>query len=193
MPPTMTEQELIAALQAGDRDALAVAFERYADGVYRLAMGFLRDDQQADGVVQDTFIKLMKQINAFEGRARLSTWLHRVATNECLGRLRQQKPSLPVEDFLDEDFMPSNFVSWDDIPDTICENGEAARMLQVAIESLSTSLRLVFVLRDVEGFSTQETAHMLDISESAVKVRLHRARLHLREKLADYFQEYIRT
>jgi RNA polymerase sigma-70 factor (ECF subfamily) len=184
---------LVERLRQRDPDALARVFEMQSDKIYRLAVSILRDEQQADGVVQDTFLKLIEAIDGFEGRSRLDTWLYRVAYNECLGRMRRAKPDVSLDDFLDGDFMPDNFVSWEQVPDDDLRSEEAQREMQAAISTLPSILSAVFTLRDIEGLSTRETATILGISESAVKVRLHRARLLLREKLADYFQEWVRT
>ncbi|MCA9915110.1 MAG: sigma-70 family RNA polymerase sigma factor, partial [Anaerolineae bacterium] len=131
--------------------------------------------------------------DSFEGRATLETWLYRVAYNECMMRVRRAKPDVSIEDFPEDDFMPGNFVSWQDLPDSALHSQEAWQQMQAAIDSLPSILSTVFTLRDIEGLSTRETASILNISESAVKVRLHRARLMLREKLANYFQEWVRT
>ncbi len=184
------QQVLFEALKQHDPEALAQVFERYSDKIYRLAVGILHDEQQADGVVQDTFIKLINSLDSFEGRSGIHTWLYRVAYNECLGRLRRTKPALSVDELPEDDFMPDNFTSWESVPDSVLTSHEAMQQMEAAVASLSQSLRVVFTLRDVEGLSVHETASILGISESAVKVRLHRARLVLREKLADYFEEY---
>lgn len=183
---------LVAALKRRDPDALAAVFEAHADKLYRLAANMLRDDISADGVVQDTFIRLIERVDSFEGRADIGTWLYRVAYNECMMRLRRQRPHLELDAIDEEGFMPANFSDWRDLPESAVSSSEAAAEMQQAIASLSPALRAVFLLRDVEGLSTQETAQALGLSESAVKVRLHRARLHLRERLAAYFDDYAR-
>jgi len=187
------QDNLLERLRQRDPDALALVFETQSDKIYRLAVSILHDEQQADGVVQDTFLKLIQAIDGFEGRSKLDTWLYRVAYNECMGRVRRAKPDVPIDDFLDEDFMPDNFVSWEHVPDSSLRSEEAQREMQKAISTLPSILSVVFTLRDIEGLSTRETAIILGISDGAVKVRLHRARLMLREKLADYFQEWVRT
>lgn len=186
------EQALVARLQQRDSEALAQVFNDHADQVYRLAISLLHDEQQADGVVQETFLALIKHIDRFEGKSSLSTWLYRVAHNECMGRLRRARPQTPIDDMLDDDYMPDNFTSWEMIPDAAMKSQEAMQQMDIAISTLSPALRSVFVLRDVEGLSTAETAEALAITQSAVKVRLHRARLLLREQLAEYFEEYTR-
>jgi len=174
--------ELVEALKRRDESALAWVFENHADRIYRLALGILHDEQQADGVVQDTFLALIEHIDGFEGRSALGTWLYRVAYNQCMGRLRH--PPLLLDDKLP---MPENFVDWRAVPDDLLTSAEMRGQIDQAIETLKPALRAVFLLRDVEELSTEETAQALGISVGAVKVRLHRARLALREALAGYF------
>lgn len=181
------DTQWIDALKQRDPAALSSVFEAYADKIYRLAVSLLHDEQSADGVVQDTFIKLIEHVDDFEGRSSISTWLYRVAYNECMMRLRRQRPQLELDQLDQEGFMPSNLTSWGDLPDAAILEGEAADEMRRAIEKLSPALRAVFTLRDIEELSIRETAQILEVSESAVKVRLHRARLQLREHLAGYF------
>lgn len=186
----MSEEALVAALRQRDSQALTQVFELYADKIYRLAAGMLHDEAQADSVVQDTFLALIEHIDSFEGRSSIGTWLYSVARNECLHQIRRSRPQVSVDELLDEDLLPENFASWEHVPDEILRGEEARLMMEMAIRSLSPALREVFTLRDIEGLSIAETARILHIGESAVKVRLHRARLTLREKLAGYFEEY---
>lgn len=181
------EQVLITALKQRDPAALSALFEQYADKLYRLAAGMLRDEVQADGVVQNTFLALIEKVDTFEGRANIGTWLYRVAYNECLMRLRR-KPDADLADD-DPDIMPGHFTDWTTMPDALIGSAEAAAEMERAITSLKPELRAVFTLRDVEELSTAETARALGITEALVKVRLHRARLALREQLAAYFDE----
>jgi RNA polymerase sigma-70 factor, ECF subfamily len=187
---TDTAQDaLVAALKRHEPEALAQAFQLHADRLYRLAVSILNDEVQADGVVQDTFLKLIQHIDRFEERSSLGTWLYRIATNEALGRLRRAKPQV---DFAEDDgdmTTPTCFVDWQNVPEAQFADQEAAAVVQRAVEALSPALRAVFTLRDVDELSTGQTADILGISESAVKVRLHRARLALREHLAIYFAE----
>jgi RNA polymerase sigma-70 factor (ECF subfamily) len=189
----VVEIALIAALQRRDEQALAQVFEQYADKIYRLALSTLRDEQQADGVVQDTFLKLIEHIDRFEARASIGTWLYRVAYHECLGRLRRAK-NVPdsLDDGLIETTMPTHFVDWQTLPETLLSHQETQSEIHKAIATLPETLRSVVTLRDIDELSTRETALILGISEAAVKVRLHRARLLLREHLASYFEEYLR-
>lgn len=187
------EQALVAALKGRDPAALATVFEQYADRIYRLAMNVLHDEQQADGVVQNTFMALIEHIDQFEGRARVGTWLYRVGYNECQMRLRSVRPDLELDALDEPDIMPARFVDWETVPESVVSSAESAAQMERAIASLKPELRMVFILRDVEELSTQETAQILSLSEGAIKVRLHRARLALREKLAAYFEERVRA
>lgn len=182
------EQALITALKHRDPAALSALFETYADKIYRLAAGMLRDDVQADGVVQNTFLTLIEKVDTFEGRANIGTWLYRVAYNECLMRLRR-KPDADLDEADEADVMPGHFTDWTTLPEALISSAEAAAEMERAIARLKPELRAVFTLRDVEELSTAETARALGISEALVKVRLHRARLALREQLAAYFDD----
>lgn len=186
----MDESRLIEALKQRDPAAMSEVFEIHANRVWRLALSLLHDEQQADGVVQNTFLALIEHIDGFEGRASIGTWLYRVAYNECAGRIRRARPDVSMDEFDEGEFMPASFIDWDAMPDAALTNQEAAEQMQQAIDALPPALRTVFLLRDVEGLDTRSTAQTLGISESAVKVRLHRARLALRESLAAYFEEY---
>jgi len=184
------EQALVEALRQRDTDALSTVFETYSDRIYRLALSLLLDEQQADGVVQDTFISLIEHIDSFEGRAALGTWLYRVAYNNCMGRLRRIKPQLDLDDSEDAS-LPEKLMDWNAIPDKLMASAESIEQISRAVEGLNPALRVVFLLRDVEELSTIETAEVLGLKPGTVKVRLHRARLALREQLADYFEERV--
>lgn len=184
----MTEDHrLLERLRAGDSEALSAVFESYSDRIYRLALSLLHDEQSADGVVQDTFIALIEHLDSFEGRSSVGTWLYRVAYNNCMGRLRKNRPAVEVED--GDTVMPERFIDWQNIPEKMLTGSEAMAQVETALEMLSPALRAVFILRDIEDLPTEEVAQALDISISAVKVRLHRARLALREALSAYFEE----
>ncbi len=190
MPPIQDEAALLQALQAGDSAALAAVFDAYADRLYRLALGLLQDPAEAEDIVQEAFLTLMTHLDRFEGRSRVGTWLYRVAYNASLDRLRRRRPEpLPEEDPEGPDIppMPRALVEWRLTPEEILANAEALAQLDEAIAELPESLRAVFILRDIEGLSTAETAEALGISPGAVKVRLHRARLALREQLSETF------
>lgn len=170
---------------------LPALFENHADRVYRLAYGLLRDEDQAEDVVQMVFLKILQQPESFGGRSNFTTWLYRVVYNTTLDLLRRQKEmvEIPDETTVEDGVpMPSIFVEWQS-PETTLLTAEGGQYLDAAIASLPPALRAVFLLRDVEELSGEETAAALGIEIGNVKVRLHRARLLLRERLAAYFAE----
>ncbi len=188
------DNQLITHFQsANPQQALATLFERFADKVYRLAFSLLRDEAAAEDVVQETFLAAMDNRQQFQGRSNLGTWLYRIAYNQSISLLRAKETHpLPDENDPDDDQqlpMPSSFIAWELRPEEMLENKEIQRELEGAIQSLPEKLRTVFLLRDVNDLSTKETAELTGLSEPAVKVRLHRARLELRERLAPFFTE----
>jgi RNA polymerase sigma-70 factor (ECF subfamily) len=193
---TQAQPISLEALKAGDRAEFARFVEENSPIIYRLALRMLRNEQDAEDVLQEAFIKAYQHIQSFDGRAKLSTWLYRIATNEALMLLRKRKPEgLSVEQpGSDEDGDlqdPLQIVDWTQVPETELLSGETRAYVQQAIDQLPDTLRLTFILRELEGLSTQETAQVLDIQPGAVKTRLSRARLQLREMLSTYFEEQI--
>jgi RNA polymerase sigma-70 factor (ECF subfamily) len=165
--------------------------ERHSGTVYNLALRMMNDPQEAEDVLQETFISAFRALDRFQGRSQLSTWLYRIAYNAALMRLRKRR--VPVES-LDEAretedgelMQPRQLVDWTALPDELLLSKEFRGKLDAALGSLPESLRSVFVLRDIEGLSTAETAVVLGLTETNTKVRLHRARLALRERLTTY-------
>jgi RNA polymerase sigma-70 factor, ECF subfamily len=186
----------LAALQAGDRVEFARFVESHSPAIYRLAMRMLNDDQDAEDVLQETFIKSFQHIGNFDGRSKLSTWLYRIATNEALMLIRRRKPGVisvdqpAVND--DGPGEPLQIVDWASLPEDELLSNETRAYLDHAIQLLPDSLRVVFLLREFEGLSTLETSQALNISEGAVKTRLSRARLQLRESLSAYYGEVLK-
>ena len=181
----------LESLKAGDRAEFARLVETYSGKIYRLAMKMLNHTQDAEDVLQETFMKAYRGLKTFDGRARLSTWLFRIATNEALMVLRRQRPDVfsidePVENEEGEQ-EPVQIVDWCCMPERELMSREARKHLDQAVDKLPHSLRVVFLLRDIEDLSTQETADVLGLSETAVKTRLSRARMRLREELSSYF------
>lgn len=187
----MNEQQLLAALRNRDSEAFALLFDQYSDRVYRLAAGLLGDEDEAEGVVQETFLRLFDRLDGFEGRSSLATWLYRVAYNLSVDGLRRRRPTLSLVDGDDERALPgaTNLADWRDAPELQLSAQEVAAELDRAIAGLPEKLRGVFILREIEGLATDECAQVLGITAGAVKVRLHRARLLLRERLATTFAE----
>jgi RNA polymerase sigma-70 factor (ECF subfamily) len=186
------DSSLVTRLKQRDRDALAEVFEMYSDRIYQLALSLMHDEQVADGVVQNTFMALIEHIDTFEGRSSLGTWLYRVAYNEVMGRLRRARPEVALDDDSDDDLaVPEKMIDWQTLPDALLSGSELMHQIDQAVQTLRPGLRAVFVLRDMEELSTEETAQVLGITSGTVKVRLHRARLALREQLAGYFEERV--
>ncbi len=181
----------LTALQAGDKVEFARLLDAYYQLIYRLAVKILGNPQDAEDVLQETFIKAYRYLPDFNGRSRLSTWLYRIATNEALMLIRRRKPdAVSIDEPRDgdeQDQEPLQIVDWCCMPEQEMLSSESREYLDQAIETLPTSLRVVFVLRDIEGLSTLETGEVLNLSETAVKTRLSRARLRLREELTRYY------
>lgn len=195
MTATMTleeEQKLVERLKAGDEIAYAEMVETHAGRIYNLALRILGDEAAAEDVLQETFMNAFRAIDRFEGRSRLSTWLYRIANNAALMQLRKKEPvtfsiDAPLEtDSGDE--IPRQFFDFCCLPERELLTEEAFVEMRKAIDDLPEGLRVVFVMRDLEGLSTKETAEALDLSIPAVKTRLMRARLALRERLTTYFE-----
>lgn len=191
-----TEPEAISleALKAGDRAEFARMVDQYSAKIYRLALKMLGDPQDAEDVLQETFIKALRSLPNFQGRSSLSTWLFRIAVNEALMIVRKRHPeTVSLDEQKDgngeEDFEPLQITDWCCLPEQELMSAEARSHLDQAIQNLPASLRSVFVLRDLQGLSTKETAETLDLSEVSVKTRLFRARMKLRENLSAYFGE----
>lgn len=187
------EEFSLDALRAGDRAEFARLVETYHELIYRLAIKMLNNPQDAEDVLQETFIKAYRHLKGFDGRSSLSTWLYRIATNEALMLLRRKKPvQVSVDETIETEegeVEPLQIVDWCCIPEDELMSAEARIHLDRAIDKLPSSLRVVFILRDIQGLSTRETGEVLNLSETAVKTRLSRARLRLREELSSYYSE----
>jgi len=193
MDKTTPNEISLEALIAGDRAEFARLVDEYSSPIYRLGLRMLGNPQDAEDVLQNTFINVLTHIQNFEGRSSLSTWLYRIASNEALMLIRKKKPEVNLEDAEggdeDEDLKPTQFVDWSGLPEDELLSGEGKSFLDVAIKELPESLRIVFLLRDVEGLSIKETADVLNLTETNVKTRLLRARMQLREGLSAYYGE----
>lgn len=183
----------LEALKAGDRAEFARLVDMYSSPIYRLGLRMLGNPQDAEDVLQNTFLNALIHLPKFEGRSSLSTWLYRIAANEALMLIRKKKPEFNLEDTEagenDKDLRPTQFVDWSALPENELLSGEGKQTLDGAIQTLPESMRLVFLLRDVEGLSIRETADALGLTETNVKTRLLRARLFLREQLSTYYGE----
>ena len=183
-------------LRAGDRAEFARLVESYSGLVYRLALKMLENSQDAEDVLQETFVKAYNNLPNFDGRSSLSTWLYRIATNESLMHLRHRKQKIisideTLEKSTEYDQKPVQITDWCCLPEKELMSAEAITYMQEAVELLPTNLKIVFLLRDIEGLSTRETAEVLDLTETNVKTRLSRARLRLRNMLSSYHNEKV--
>ena len=185
------ELALVRAAKAGDISAYEQLVRRYDRNVFRIAQHITHNREDAEDVVQDAFLKAYENLGKFQEQSKFYTWLVRIAVNEALMRLRRRRPERTVsldEDIrTDEDTVPREVADWSPNPEQIYSQAEMREILQRTIQGLPPGFRTVFVLRDVEGLSTEETAEALDLTIPAVKSRLLRARLQLRERLNKYF------
>lgn len=184
----------VEILRAGDRQEFARMMDAYSGPIYRLVLKMLGRPQDAEDALQNTFLKAFQHIGTFEGRSSLSTWLYRIASNEALMMLRKKQPEVTFadaapEDEPDGDYEPVEFTDWCCLPEEEFVTSESKAALDQAIQRLPETLRIVFLLRDIEGLSIQETCQALNLTETAVKTRLLRARLRLRDDLSGFYNE----
>ena len=184
---------LIARVRGGDLSAYDTLVRKYERQLFRIAQHITQNREDAEDVMQDAFLKAYEKLDQFQGNSKFSTWLVRIAVNESLMRLRKRKTSKTVsmdQDVQTEDgSIPRDFAEWRPNPEQLYGQRELGEILRKTIQGLPPGFRTVFTLRDVENFSTEETAEALGLSVPAVKSRLLRARLQLRERLSRYFRQ----
>src|ERR1700746_1290546 len=190
--PVSDELALVQAAKKGDVSAFEELVKRYDRNVFRIAQHITQNREDAEDVVQDAFLKAYTDLNQFQGQSKFYTWLVRIAVNEALMKLRRRRPermvSLDEDVKTEEDSVPREIADWSPNPEQLYKQSELKEILSKTIQGLPASFRTVFVLRDVEGLSTEETAEALGLSIPAVKSRLLRARLQLRDRLTKYFK-----
>jgi RNA polymerase sigma-70 factor (ECF subfamily) len=190
--PVDDEATLIAQLRAGDEAAFEQVVRQYGGRLLAVARRIVGTEEDARDVVQDAFMNAFKSLDRFEGNAKLSTWLHRIAVNAALMKLRtrKRKPEQPIDTMLpgfnEDGHFEERFQSWEEPVDKALEREENRQLVRQQIDALPDSYRTVLVLRDIEGLDTEETARVLDTTPNAVKIRLHRARAALRTLLAPH-------
>lgn len=189
---TQDEGDLVARAQRGDASAFTELVSRYERRIFRLAKNITQSDEDAEDVLQEAFLKAYEHLDGFQGQSKFYTWIVRIAVNEALMKLRKRKTdrTVSLDETIDtgEENVVREIAVWEDNPEQRYSQQEIREMLDKAIMSLRPAFRAVFVLRDVEDLSTEETAAVLDLSVPAVKSRLLRARLQLREKLTRFFK-----
>jgi RNA polymerase sigma-70 factor, ECF subfamily len=191
--PISEEMALVHAAKAGDVSAFESLVKKYDRNVFRIANHITHNREDAEDVVQDAFLKAYENLEQFQGQSKFYTWLVRIAVNEALMKLRKRRPertvSLDEDVKTEEDSLPREVADWSPNPEQQYSQAELKDILTRTIQGLPPGFRTVFVLRDVEGLSTEETAEALDLSIPAVKSRLLRARLQLRDRLSRFFQK----
>lgn len=194
-PPALSDEELVERAKAKDFAAFEELVARHEDRVFRLAVRFLRNEAEAQEVAQEAFLAAWRKLDGFKGHAQFSSWLYRVTANAALMRLRSQRRRPEVSS---EEIEPATLEAlqrehaqaddWSKRPDEQLQSDELRRHIQSSVDGLPDIYRDVFLVRDVEGHSTEETAEMLGVTVPTVKTRLHRARLMLREEITKYFE-----
>ena len=195
LPSTIARDDehlLVAAAKSGDTSSFEELVNRYERKIFRLTMNITRNREDAEDSMQDAFMKAYSHLKDFQEGSRFYTWLVRIAANEALMRLRKRRPNQfsldePIESG-DDDFVPQQIEDWGPSPEQRYAQTEMRDILRGVIDELQPDFRIVFVLRDVEGLSTEETAEAVGISVAAVKSRLLRARLKLRQRLDRFFR-----
>ena len=187
------ESALVARAKSGDMDAFSELVTHYERRVFRMAKQITQNDDDAEDVLQETFLKAYTHLDNFQGNSKFYTWLVRIAVNEALMKLRKRRSdrTVPLDEPINtgEDEMVREIAVWDENPEESYSREELGALLNEAIQSLKSAYRTVFILRDIEELSIEETAEALNLSISAVKSRLLRARLQLREKLTRQFKK----
>ena len=190
--PLLDESGLVAQSREGDSEAYGQLVRRYQNKIFRLAQHITQNREDAEDVLQETFLKAYEHLDQFQGNSRFYTWIVRIAVNQALMKLRRRRndKSVSMDETIDtgEDTIVREIAAWEENPEERLSRGELGDILDKAIEELDAPYRSVFVLRDIEELSTEETAEALGLSVPAVKSRLLRARLQLREKLTRLFK-----
>jgi RNA polymerase sigma-70 factor, ECF subfamily len=198
-PPVEVSDEILVERARGkDESAFEELVGRYEDKLYRLAMRFVRNETDAQEILQDAFLSAWRNLPTFEGRAQFGSWMYRVTVNAALMllRTRNRHPEVTVDDVdptvlndavSESGQMMRASADWSQRPDEQLQSEEVRKHIQTSVDALPDGLRTVFLLRDVEELSTEDTAEMLGLSVPAVKTRLHRARMALREAIGRYF------
>jgi RNA polymerase sigma-70 factor (ECF subfamily) len=186
---------LVKRAKKGDQTAFTELVELYSERIFNLALRILKNSDDASDVLQETFTAVYEKIDSFDGRSNFFTWLYRIATNFSLMKLRKDRRTIYTDQDMEEQFDNPDKLQiheWQDLPLKDMLNDEFRRNLESAIDQLPEIYRSVFILRDVEDMSIKETSTILGITESNVKIRLKRARVYLREQLANYMDEYVK-
>lgn len=182
--PGKTDEELLLLAKSGDRDALSELIKRYEATIFNFAFKVCRNKDRAENTMQETFMTMVKSLGQFNGDSKFSTWLYRIVSNHCLMLARSNKKhNISSLDDDEAQISPRDVPQISATPEKLLEDTELKMELEKAIGSLPQDYKIIFLLRDIEGFSTEETAKIANLSVPAVKSRLHRARAFLRQRL----------
>jgi len=190
------EDELVRKLQAGNMEVFDQLVERFQKKIYALSFNLTRNQMDAQDVTQDVFLTLFRKIHTFQGKSAFSSWVYRITLNAAYMKLRSRKKdqSVSIDDMLPTfnkaGFQQEKVQDWSENTESLLFANETRNIIQKAVDQLPEKEKVVFLLRDVEGISTEKVGEILDLTIPAVKSRLHRARLFLRKKLSTFFEEY---
>ena len=190
------EEELVREFQAGNRQAYDKIADIYQKKIYSLSYNLTRNQMDAQDVTQEVLLTLFRKINMFQGKSAFSSWVYRITLNSSYMKLRRKKkePNISIDElmplFNGAGFQQDKIKDWSENTESLMFANESRNVIKNAVDLLPEKEKVVFLLRDVEGVSTEKTGEILDLTVPAVKSRLHRARLFLRKKLSNYFDEY---
>jgi len=197
---TQAEKEqddiLVRDLKAGKMEAFDRIVELYNRKIYALAFNMTRNQMDAQDVAQDVLLSIFKKIHTFQGKSAFSSWVYRITLNATYMKLRNKKKEQHISldemlpSFNNSGYQVEKITDWSETTDSLLFTNETRSTIEKAVDQLPEKEKVVFILRDVEGLSTEKVSDILDLTIPAVKSRLHRARLFLRKKLANYFDEY---
>jgi RNA polymerase sigma factor (sigma-70 family) len=183
----LPEAEVVASAKAGDHEAFRAIMQRHNQRLFRVARGLMRDDADAEDVLQEAYVRAFAHIESFRGEAAIATWLTRIVINEARTRLRSRKPTVELEAVEAAQEAGAQLINFPgratSDPEADVAKAQIRRLLEGAVDELPETFRVVFILRDVEGLSIEDTAAQLGIKAETVKTRLHRARRLLRQAL----------
>ena len=190
------EEALVREFQAGNRQAYDKIADIYQKKIYSLSYNLTRNQMDAQDVTQEVLLTLFRKINMFQGKSAFSSWVYRITLNSSYMKLRRKKkePNISIDEvmplFNGAGFQQDKIKDWSENTESLMFANESRNVIKNAVDLLPEKEKVVFLLRDVEGVSTEKTGEILDLTVPAVKSRLHRARLFLRKKLSNYFEEY---
>ena len=190
------EEALVSEFQAGKREAYDKIADIYQKKIYNLSYNLTRNQMDAQDVTQEVLLTLFRKINMFQGKSAFSSWVYRITLNASYMKLRSKKkePNISIDEvmpfFNESGFQQQKIKDWSENTESLMFTNETRSVIKNAVDLLPEKEKVVFLLRDVEGLSTEKTGEILDLTVPAVKSRLHRARLFLRKKLSNYFEEF---